>query len=375
LEERVQSVPIRLRSRRAWTFLAQSFLVIVFCTVALPSLAQSQLQDQIDFNTARSDAVLGTSPAPSSSLPTIGSLVSYSLYPNGNSSVTELQGPQAPAPPIFNSNFLSPLSYARSQANGKSGISSANAVPEIKTGFLVHPSETLFQFSGFLDLSSSRYTGSTANSDRLDGLVRVDFVGSDPFPDRASIIPYVSYAPQQTYAPLFSKGELVTQDLMLGVNKLWDFAPNWTKYNTVASDDPAWEIGLQLSGQHRIVNSGADSNAIIFGPSIKWAATNAVEFPHKTPEDLGKLAASIGLNITRRWYESYQDYSERVWSVAPILTVSWVLPGKWFGKSGSYLGSPELDFQIAYSDLNSTVGAKSSRQLGVGPTLKANWNF
>ena len=85
-------------------------------------------------------------------------------------------------------NFLAPLDFSSSNY----GFGSENeyeATPEVKLGFLTHPHGLPLQFSGFVDESSDRYSGSTPNYDQLEGSVRVDWVGSDELSARERLIP------------------------------------------------------------------------------------------------------------------------------------------------------------------------------------------
>jgi hypothetical protein len=329
--------------------------------------AQAALENQIDFNTARADAALGTSLAPAS-LPTIGSIVSFGAFP---SSLSETIGiSQSALTKPLTLNVLSPLDY-----DDVNGSRTGEATPEIKFSFLIHPSQVPLQFSGFLDESSDRYTGSAPGNDRLDGSLRLDWVGIKSFPDRDRFIPYFSYTPQVLYDPFFDGRKSTIQDYALGFNKLCDFNPDWSKPDTSAPYLPTWEIGLQFAVQHRITDSGPDSNAVVASPSLKWAATNAAHFPGISPDMLGQLAASAGLSVTHRWYDTYQDVAQRLWTLSPILSISWVLPAHWFGQSAAKIGAPEIDFQFAYTNTDSNLELKSSHQWALGPSVKFGWNF
>jgi hypothetical protein len=124
-----------------------------------------------------------------------------------------------------------------------------------------------------------------------------------------------------------------------------------------------------MAVQRRISNPAPDSYAFVIGPSIKWTSSNQVEFPKIPIEKLGAMSASLGLNLTRRWDDSYQGQSERIWSVAPIATFVWQPPIKWLKSA------PEVDFQVAYSSQSSTTPSDTKHQWGIGPTLKFGWSF
>lgn len=329
----------------------------------------AQSQAQIDFNTARSDAALGTSSNPTT-LPSFGSLISSSLYPFA---------PPPGASPLtvqpFTLNAALPAGYYEADSS-KGSATGAQTIPEIKVGFMVHADSSRFQVSGFIDSASARYSQSTpSGGDKLSGSLRVDFVEPVAFPDRGALIPYVSYAPQEAFTPFYSTRKTLTQDFTIGANKLWDFNPDWSSQSTVAKSSPAWEVGLQIATQRRVADPTPNSTAVIVGPSVKWAYTNAANFFGVEPEDIGALAISLACNVTRRWFDQYQGSSEEDLTVTPIATAAWVLPAKWFGSAATRFGAPELDFQIAFNDVSSNIAGNSNRQWGIGPALKTAWRF
>jgi hypothetical protein len=336
--------------------------------------AQVPVQSQIDFNTARSDAALGTSLVPAN-LPTFGSIVSFGILPIENAASSFQQKPVPLPVNPFTFNFLSPLNYFNGSGGTLGSATAAEATPEMKLGFSVHPEDVTLQFSGFIDEASDRFSGKPPDTDKLSGSLRIDFVGTKTFPDRDRYIPYLSYSPQQGYAALFGKSKPFTQDVTVGLNKLWDFHPDWTKLDMRAGGNPTWETGLQIGVQRRMVNAGANSTAILAGPSLKWANSNRQEWPHCLPEECGSLAASLGINLARRWFDQVTGESERVWGAAPILTVAWGLPDRFVGGNATRFGSPEIDFQAAYNDQSSTDDAHSNRQWTVGLVVKAGLTF
>jgi hypothetical protein len=321
---------------------------------------------QSDFATARINALEGTSTT-QASLPIFGSMVSLGNYPSRDA--------QPLGPPPFSLNLFSPINdYYRSGAGAAAG-SALEETPEGKFGFLVHPFGTSFQFSGFIDADSDRYSGAPADGDRVDGSFRIDYVGPDPFPNRDQFIPYLSYSPQQTFEPFFDTGKILTQDYAAGINKLWDFLPSGRRCDGRYSCNPLIEIGLQVGSQHRVVNSGAGSNALIIGPSIKWAPTSMADWPHIDPDADGQVSASVAANITGRWYDELDGVSEQTWSAEPIITASWIFPAKWFGSASAFVGSPELDFQAAYTNQHSTVAKDNFHEWQEGPILRGAWTF
>lgn len=331
-----------------------------------PARAQLSIQDQIDFNTTRSDALLGTSFAPSNS-PSIGSLVSYRMP--GGFSVAAGAESVTPPQPLWNLNILSPANYFEHTTEKGGAAESAEFTPTTKFGFQKRIGESAFTVSGFLNEASDRYTGSPANTDLVSGAVRIDLGQSGSNPNRNAPDYYFSYSPQRAYSAFFDAPQKTTRDFAFGVNQLFDFLPRWRPVDARAGYAQNWEIGIQVGGQRRVVNPGPDSYALILGPSIKWSAVSEAEWPSLDLTKVGGLAASLGVNLTRRWYDAYHGISERVWTLAPVFTAVWQPPAKWLNSV------PEIDFQIAYSDQSSTTAANRGHQWGVGPELKANWSF
>jgi len=127
--------------------------------------AQGTTPDLSDFNTIRSDALLGTSPTLVNP-PTFGSLTS------GFGTTSPVQ-PRAPQPPPFNLSNLDPFNYFNQAGNG-SDQSAYEATPEVKFGFITRPARFPLQFSGFADEYSDRFSGAPSNSDKFDGSLRID---------------------------------------------------------------------------------------------------------------------------------------------------------------------------------------------------------
>jgi hypothetical protein len=341
-------------------------LVVMTSLIALPLHAQVLGVEQIDFNRARSDAALGTSFS-AVNLPTSGSIISFSTYPNAGSEVAR-----------FSFNFLAPLDFTNNAIFAPfSPRNEFEATPEVRLGFLVHPTSLPVQFSASVDELSDRYSSfAFANYDQLYGTLRLDWTGTDEISVRDRWIPYLSYSPQQVFVPFFNSDAQRTQDFAVGVNKLWDFTANWTKLDTAAPDYPTWELGLQAGVQRRIVNVGNDSDAILVSPSVKWSSSNGNGWIECARDSCGQLATSLGVNLTQRWYG---NNAGREWDVSPILTIAWVLPGKYFNHDAARYGTPEIDFQLAYYRQNvSEEGPYEgfvTQQWSLGPTVKVGWNF
>jgi hypothetical protein len=343
-------------------------LAFAVCASAITANAQSA-QDQSDFSTARSDALIGTSTT-DSGLSTYGSMVAYGTYPK-----TTPDQPEPLSRPPVTLNFLGPVDYYDHTGTGSAAGVALEGTPELKLGFLELLHGTPFQLSGFLDEDSDRYTGAPANMDKLDGQIRIDLVGSQAFPDRQAPTPYVSYSPQKAFDPFFSTEIKVTQDFAWGINKLWDFLPSGKQCDGRYNCYPTWELGLQVGGQHRLVSTGAGSNALILSPSIKWEQVSMSDFPGWDFDTMGQLSASVGITITRRWYSELSGVSEQTWAFSPIATAVWVLPKPWFGAWAALVGTPELDFQAAYNHQQSNVTKDTYHQWAVGPVFRSVWTF
>lgn len=364
----METVATRRARTGAWLVLSV-LLGAAALAFAEPAGAQSASEAQADFNTARSDALLGTSVS-GSTLPTFGSLTGYGAVATANGPA--LKGGPAPT---YSFNALGPADYYRRAGGAKPLQEAAQTTPELKLGFKYTGQGSPLQFSGFLDAASDRYSKDATDLDKLSGNLRVDYVGTDNPKIRGNPVPYLAYAPSEGLNPFFKHETKTTQDFTVGMTTFVDRDAHWRPIPTDVSAIPTWELGLAMSLQRRIVSVGSDSTALVVGPSIKWTASSAAYFPYIHPENLGALSASFALNITRRAYDKTPTASERVWGLQPIFTVAWQLPSKWFGMNAAKYGAPELDFQAAYNDSNSSLSANNSRQWTVGPTLKAGWTF
>jgi hypothetical protein len=354
-------------------------ILFLSATCATSARAQVSLQTQLDFQAARTDALLGTSSAPTN-MPNFGSVVSFTAFPVKSPPPDQATGEGAGpiAPPPFTISVLNALGYYKNDGASASP-EGAQTAPEVRGGFATPPNPIGLQFSGYLDATSSRATGGTAHSDLLDGTLRLDWVGLGTYANRDAPDIFLYYAPSRAFDPLFSTATQTTQDLSLGVNKLFDYFTNGPVPYPRAGFAQTYEVGIQVAGARRYVASGPDSDAVSVAPSIKWSAVDAAHFPGCEPEQCAP-SASLALNVTRRWYDQVNEQSERAWSIQPTVTFAWPIPQDWFGsdlvasgkRQGQY-GKPEIDFQVSYGEMNSTNRSHSGHQWTIGPTFRASW--
>jgi hypothetical protein len=360
---------------------------------------QNRPQDLSDFQTAKTDAVIGTSPSGIGPLPTIGGAVPSNFFISQGTLIVEGAAKSDNSPgffKIFNLNVLTPMAYTDNNGGG-SNNESQTATPEVKIGYSDQPwkESNPFQGSFYADLSSNRVSGSQMNADRLSGQMRFDWVGVKnsgySIPGNRVIEPWTlwhpsiffSYTPQQSYTPLFERGGIVTQDYAVG---LTGFLQGWmngqTPANWYSRHQEEIEVDYQAQISHRVTDAGPDSYALVLGPSVKLTRINdPADSWLKGLCQPNRCSSSLGLNVTRRWYDALPstDQRQRSWSFNPVLTGVYVFPQSWFGakddaqKLDKGFGQPEVDFQAGYSDTISSMPSKNDRLLSVGITFKAAW--
>lgn len=220
----------------------QNTFVALCLAYAVPSWCQISTSDQIDFNTARSDALLGTSFTPTTP-PTIGSVVSYGIAGGVRSSDLTLT-----TPPLGSINLLNPINYVRQFPGGSAPAESAEFTPQVKAGLVYRLRDTwsFVQVSASLGESSDRYTGSPANTDALNATLRFDFVGTDTHLNRDAWVPYFSYMPSEIYAAFYATRKQVNQDYTIGIQS----------YGTSSRTDGRWKAAQALRAPGR---SGCNS--------------------------------------------------------------------------------------------------------------------
>jgi hypothetical protein len=269
------------------------------------------------------------------------------------------------APIYFNDN------PTHSQMNGRSGL---EGDPELRLDWN-HQFDWV-RLSARLDSDMDRFNNNAATSGTDKFYARIGAALTDGKDDQA-YIPQVTFGPTLTFDPTFSKRQQTANDLTIAVAKVFNFDANFKQAEPGKSTaKAAWSFGISVGFQRRFRDPDPSSYAVIVTPSVK----------HIISED---WLALLQVNITRRLYDSLQQFSRRDWLINPIATVAFKPPASWFGSTDQVdssgqtpgqrrwaeLGAPEIDFQLSFAQQDSNKRGATFHQLSVGPGLSAVWQF
>jgi hypothetical protein len=342
-------------------------LLLAFSLVGTTGAGAQTFQDDLDFRDTLRDARSGTSIVPSLRPNPTGSLTGGVKQFHGPYGATFVEKTGEP-PKDFSFTLTSPLQYW-DKSNPRGFASAWQYTPDAILAWSRQPQGWPVQLSASADVSSDRYivlSGAPAASDTITGVVRLDYVGEQP--SRQAFTPFVFYTPRWGLTPFLANWTGFSQDFNTGITKLWDFKSDFTRIPPSSNASFAWEFGAKLNLQHRWVYGSPDSNAVIFVPSMKYAA------PGDTP--LHGMALGVQLTVAGRWYDpTASGVAQADWLVQPVAVLSYQFTRTLFGVPAAVLGNPKFDLSASYGSLTSNVASAPYQKLAVGPALTLKWLF
>ena len=81
--------------------------------------------------------------------------------------------------------------------------------------------------------------------------------------------------------------------------------------------------------------------------------------------------------ITRRWFNMFNDVSQRNLTLEPTAVLEYVIPSGWLGGANAarMLGNPAIDFVAGVERNWSNLSPATYTQWRVGVVLKTGWRF
>jgi hypothetical protein len=172
--------------------------------------------------------------------------------------------------------------------------------------------------------------------------------------------------PRLDFDPTFANNFATRQDLNLGIVKVFNFDGDFNRIPAASNSLSAsvWSFGFSIGRQRRFRDPRPQSSALLVNPSAFYVISE-------------QWNASLGMPITRRWFDTINGVSQRNLTWEPTGVVEYVIPGAWLGGADAarWLGNPAIDFLAGLERNWSNISGREYSQWRAGLVLKTGWRF
>jgi hypothetical protein len=175
----------------------------------------------------------------------------------------------------------------------------------------------------------------------------------------------------------------------MGVDKAFNFDNNMNRISAEtknSSKSTSLSLGFEAGTTRRLVDSGPNLWIFSVAPSIRYYLTAPFGTERSTEIEFryGLLNASLALQLSYRLHDEFAGFKRRDFLTSAVLTLEYVIPTSVFGggferdmlRRKEELGSPTINFQVAFSKLSSNkTDARYHQRWLIGPMLSAAWPF
>jgi len=272
---------------------------------------------------------------------------------------------QAVPAPQFTLNVLAPALYnSNAQFLSSGGSQTLEGSPLVRLGWASQLFDTPIRVSGAASLETERFVNAPgAAIDYIRTSARAQYI--NPADDQ-DYSPFLSYVPRLDFDPTFANNFATRQDLALGLDKVFNFDGGFNRIPTSSnsSSEAVWSFGFGVGGQRRFRDPPPQSYAFLFSPSASYVISE-------------EWNASLSVPITRRWFDMFDDVSQRNLTLEPTAVLEYVIPGGWLGglNAARMLGTPAIDFVAGVERNWSNLSQATYTQWRVGVVLKTGWRF
>ena len=267
--------------------------------------------------------------------------------------------------PQFTLNILAPALYnSNAQFLSSGGSQTLEGSPLVRLGWASQLFDTPIRISGAASMETERFVNAPgAAIDYIRTSARAQYLNPE---DDQDYSPFLSYVPRLDFDPTFANNFATRQDLALGLNKVFNFdgAFNRIPTSSNSSSEAVWSFGFGVGGQRRFRDPPPQSYALFFSPSASYVISE-------------EWNASFSLPITRRWFDMFNDVSQRNLTLEPTAVLEYVIPSGWLGGANAarMLGNPAIDFVAGVERNWSNLSPATYTQWRVGVVLKTGWRF
>jgi hypothetical protein len=236
--------------------------------------------------------------------------------------------------------------------------------PLVRLGWASQLFDTPIRISGAASMETERFVNAPgAAIDYIRTSARAQYLNPE---DDQDYSPFLSYVPRLDFDPTFANNFATRQDLALGLNKVFNFdgAFNRIPTSSNSSSEAVWSFGFGVGGQRRFRDPPPQSYAFFFSPSASYVISE-------------EWNASFSVPITRRWFDMFNDVSQRNLTLEPTGVLEYVIPSGWLGGANAarMLGNPAIDFVAGVERNWSNLSPATYTQWRVGVVLKTGWRF
>ena len=267
--------------------------------------------------------------------------------------------------PQFTLNILAPALYnSNAQFLSSGGSQTLEGSPLVRLGWASQLFDTPIRISGAASMETERFVNAPgAAIDYIRTSARAQYLNPE---DDQDYSPFLSYVPRLDFDPTFANNFATRQDLALGLNKVFNFdgAFNRIPTSSNSSSEAVWSFGFGVGGQRRFRSPAPQSYAFFFSPSASYVISE-------------EWNASFSVPITRRWFDMFNDVSQRNLTLEPTAVLEYVIPSGWLGGANAarMLGNPAIDFVAGVERNWSNLSPATYTQWRVGVVLKTGWRF
>jgi len=267
--------------------------------------------------------------------------------------------------PQFTLNILAPALYnSNAQFLSSGGSQTLEGSPLVRLGWASQLFDTPIRISGAASMETERFVNAPgAAIDYIRTSARAQYLNPE---DDQDYSPFLSYVPRLDFDPTFANNFATRQDLALGLNKVFNFdgAFNRIPTSSNSSSEAVWSFGFGVGGQRRFRDPPPQSYAFFFSPSASYVISE-------------EWNASFSVPITRRWFDMFNDVSQRNLTLEPTGVLEYVIPNGWLGGANAarMLGNPAIDFVAGVERNWSNLSPATYTQWRVGVVLKTGWRF
>ncbi len=267
--------------------------------------------------------------------------------------------------PQFTLNVLAPALFnSNAQFLSSGGSQTLEGSPLVRLGWASQLFDSPIRVSGAASLETERFVNAPgAAIDYIRTSARAQYINPENDQDYS---PFLSYAPRLDFDPTFANNFATRQDLNLGVDKVFNFDGDFNRLPAASNSSAptVWSFGFSAGGQRRFRDPAPQSYAFFFSPSASYVISE-------------QWNASFSVPITRRWFDTINDVSQRNLTLEPTAVVEYVIPSGWLGgtERARMLGNPAVDFIAGVERNWSNLTLAAYTQWRAGLVLKTGWRF
>jgi hypothetical protein len=270
---------------------------------------------------------------------------------------------QAPRP-AFYVWTLAPLNYTSNADWQRSGgTETLEGSPEVRLGLVTPVFDLPLRFSTSVAVEWDRFVESNPGEfDKVRPRAQLQYVDAE---NDQAFSPFLGFSPRWDYTPTFDDNFATRYDLNLGVSKAFNFGEGLALLppSSNSSRDAGLRLGFTLIGQRRFRHPAPESWAFMFIPSVAYRISD-------------DWSTALGIEMTRRWFESVNAVDQRNFTLEPVLALQYQIPESWLGAdTTSWLGRPRIDLFAGVEQNWSNVFRGQFTRAYAGMAFRTAWNF